>query len=450
MIQNVSDLNNIIEQYNSLCMIDQRVRTPVLQKILSSPHYLSFSMRLPGKTIYLYVGRGEKYEGIFFGQKTIPTEYRIRDRFIEFCRKYVQGGIVHKIETLLDDRLVNIYFTKRDAHYNFTLFWKGRELYFSLEEKVGQKHRIFCSWLGWQEFMGNNDLISIYKSIGAGNNKAQRPQNKEFNEEHYFEDLRKNVDVHKFPKRKKKFFQRKLKNIETDLLKVKKWKILKEIIEQEGYKLPEDYKFKIEGIPFKIDVNFNEFKRRDIIYKKIKAFRNAEGLLEDRLSRTREEFKKWVSGDVYIVKGLGKTIEPVWKLVKDDLVTKKNDVNRKVYLISSGVEVAIGLDSTSNDWLRKNWSKKDDYWFHIDGDKSSHLFLKNTIDAPIDAKLLQLIGSIIAHHSNYSGEQVPLLYTQVKNLKAVKGAAGKVIYKKEKRIDVYIDPAWKERISIIS
>jgi len=431
-------------------VIDQRVRTPVVQKIFSTPHYISMSLRLPGKSIYLYIGRGQKYEGIFIGKSAVPSEYRIRDRFIEFCRKYVQGGIVHKIETLLEDRVVNIYFTKREFHYNLTLFWKGRDLYFSLHEKNGDTERIFCSWLGWQEMLEGNTIKKIYDGIGAGKYKAEKPSSKVFSDKEYFEKLSENVDVHKFPKRKKKFFQRKIQNIERDFTKVRKWRDLKELIEQPDFNVPNSYRFELIGVPFKIDMNFNEFKKRDIIYKKIKAFKRAEVILEDRLSKTKEEFRKWVSGDVYVVKGLGKTVEPVWRSSKEDVNTQVNTVNRKIYQISAGVELAVGLDSMSNDWLRKNWSKKEDLWFHIDGDKSSHVFLKNSIGASLDGKLLELIGSVLAHYSGYQGEQVPMVYTQVKNLKAVKGAAGKVIFKKEKRIDVYVDPLWKERISIIS
>lgn len=408
------------------------------------------SLRLPGKSIYLYVGRGQKYEGIFIGKNAVPSEYRIRDRFIEFCRKYVQGGIVHKIETLLEDRVVNIYFTKRESHYNLTLFWKGRDLYFSLHEKTESVERIFCSWIGWQEVVEGNTISKIYKEVGAGSYKAEKPVNKVFSDKEYFEKLSKNVDVHKFPKRKKKFFQRKIQNIEQDFTKVKKWRDLRDLMEQGDFKVPTDYRFELMGIPFRIDVNFNEYKKRDVIYKKIKAFKRAETILEDRLSRTKEEFKKWVSGDVYVIKGLGKTVEPVWRSSKEDVNSQVNSVNRKIYQISIGLELAVGLDSISNDWLRKNWSKKEDLWFHIDGEKSSHVFLKNNTQARLDPKLLELIGSVLAFHSNFEGQQVPMVYTQVKNLKSVKGAAGKVIFKKEKRIDVYVDPTWKERISIIS
>jgi len=408
-------------------------------------------MRLPGKTLFFYLGRGQKYEGLFIGKKPVPSKYRIRDRFIEFCRKYLQGGIVHKVETKLNDRILNIHFTKREFHYDFTCFWKGRELYFSLLETHNESKRVFCSWIGWQNIYDETTVESIYQKIGAGNVKSEKEAKGLFDEENYFNEMEKNVDVHSFPKRKKKFFQRKLINIENDLIKVKKWKCLKQEIEDPDFSIHMDFEFKLQGLKFKIDVNVNEFKRRDIFYKKIKAFRNAEELLEKRLSTTRIEFRKWADGDVFIVKGLGKTVEPVWKSrKKSDRIDQVSGVNKKIYSIGSGLQMAIGLDSSSNDWLRKNWASKEDFWFHIDGDRSAHVFLKNPDLVTVEHNLLQLIGSAIKSFSQFSGKQIPLVYTQVKNVKGVKGAAGKVKFKKEKRIDVYFDEDWKERISIIS
>ncbi|OUR93042.1 hypothetical protein A9Q84_21295 [Halobacteriovorax marinus] len=397
------------------------------------------------------MGRGQKYEGLFIGKKAVPSKYRIRDRFIEFCRKYLQGGIVHKVETKLNDRLLNIHFTKRDCHYDFTCFWKGRELYFSLLENNKEGKRVFCSWIGWQNIYDETTVESIYSKIGAGNVKSEKEAKGLFDEENYFHDLEKNVDVHSFPKRKKKFFQRKLVNIEKDLEKVKKWKELKHEIEGSDFVIPMDYEFSLQGLKFKIDVSVNEFKRRDKIYKKIKAFRNAETLLENRLNTTRNEFKKWADGDVFIVKGLGKTVEPVWKSTKkSDRIDQVKGVNKKIYSIGSELQLAVGLDSSSNDWLRKNWASKEDIWFHIDGDKSAHVFLKNPKNVNVEHNLLQLIGSVMKAYSQFSSSQIPLVYTQVKNVKGVKGAPGKVTFKKEKRIDVYFDESWKERISIIS
>jgi predicted ribosome quality control (RQC) complex YloA/Tae2 family protein len=421
-----------------------------MQKIYSSPHYISISARLPGKTIFLYLGRGEKFEGLFIGNRTIPSKYRIRDRFIEFCRKYLQGGIITDISVEDNDRLLKLSFKKRELSCDFYLFWKGRELFFSYVEKSQEKRRVFRSWIGWEELYEDIAVDELFLNLGVGKVKTEKEAKGHFDEEEYFSNLEKNVDVHKFPKRKKKFFQRKIVNIEKDLTKVKKWKELKQLIESDDFVTPMDYKFKLLEIPFKMDKSINEYKRRDLFYKKIKSFRAAESILQDRLDNTKAELSKWINGDIFVVKGLGKTIEPVWKSVKLEKNTTEKGVNKKIISLGGDMKIAIGLDTKANDWIRSNWAKKNDMWFHIDGETSSHIFLKNPKDIKLDHNLLQLIGSILKEYSRFSGEQIPLLFTQAKNLKSVKGSPGKVIFKKEKRMDVYFLPSWKERISIIS
>ena len=433
-----------------MCRIDQRDCTAVMQKVYSSPHYVAISARLPGKTIFLYLGRGQQFEGLFIGGKTIPSKYRIRDRFIEFCRKYLQGGIITALVASDSDRLLTIEYKKRDLKYRFYMFWKGRELYFALHEESQKGKRIFRSWMGWQDCYEELEVDDVFSGLGLGSVKAMKEAKGHFDEDIYFENLEKNVDVHSFPKRKKKFFQRKLVNIEKDLLKVKKWKDLKELIEAQEFIVPMEYKFDLLGIKFKLDKSINEYKRRDIFYKKIKSFRTAEQILQKRLDDTRDELSKWINGDVFIVKGLGKTIEPIWKSIKPNQNTQEKGVNKKILELGGDMKLAVGLNTKANDWLRSSWAKKTDIWFHIDGETSSHVFLNNPKDIKLDHKLLQLIGSVLRDYSKYSSEQVPLVYTQVKNLKPVKGSPGKVIFKKEKRMDVYYLNDWKERISIIS
>lgn len=408
------------------------------------------SARLPGKTIFLYLGRGNNYEGLFLGKKNIPSKYRIRDRFIEFCRKYLQGSIIHELSIVKNDRLLKMTLTKRTSVCEFYMFWKGRESYFAFYEKNENSKRVFRSWSGWEECYEEIDVDDIFYSLDVGNIKTEKEAKGHFDETMYIAQLEKNVDVQKFPKRKKKFFQRKLKNIDEDLQKVKKWRDLKQLIESDDFEIPMEYEFKLLGLKFKIDSSENQYKRRDRFYKKIKAFKKGEVILQKRFEDTSIEVKKWINGDVFVIKGLGKTIEPVWKTAKLDKNTREKGVNKKILSIGNSMQLAIGLDSKSNNWLRSNWASKGDFWFHIDGEPSCHVFLKNPNDVTLDANVLQLIGSTLRSYSQYGPTQIPVVYTQVKNLKSVKGSPGSVTFKKEKRIDIYFLDNWKERISIIS
>ncbi len=51
-----------------------------------------------------------------------------------------------------------------------------------------------------------------------------------------------------------------------------------------------------------------------------------------------------------------------------------------------------------------------------------------------DTNTINLGASIVAHFSHFKDDWIPVVYTQVKNLKGVSGAAGMVTYKKEKHL----------------
>src|SRR5205085_9474503 len=101
----------------------------------------------------------------------------------------------------------------------------------------------------------------------------------------------------------------------------------------------------------------------------------------------------------------------------------------------------------SNDQLRNKWSSKEDHWLHLDGLKSTHVIIKMLNNASFTPEVLNVGASIVAHFSHFNDDWIPIIHTQVKNLKGVSGAAGMVIYKKEKHLrcpKVNIDTLIKE------
>ena len=84
MIQNHRTIKLFVADYNK-ALNEQRILGQV-QKIYSCPHYICLSLRLPGKSKYLYLGRGARKEGLFWGESLPPSSIRIRDRFLEYLR----------------------------------------------------------------------------------------------------------------------------------------------------------------------------------------------------------------------------------------------------------------------------------------------------------------------------------------------------------------------------
>ncbi len=95
----------------------------------------------------------------------------------------------------------------------------------------------------------------------------------------------------------------------------------------------------------------------------------------------------------------------------------------------------MGRDARENDFLRSKWAGKNDFWFHLKEGPSSHLVVKVDSASLLTEEAWQEIAGKL---SGRKEGEVDLIYTEVKNLKAVKGAPGKVLYKKEKHRRVYL------------
>ena len=105
--------------------------------------------------------------------------------------------------------------------------------------------------------------------------------------------------------------------------------------------------------------------------------------------------------------------------------------------------MGVGLSANGNDELRKNWAKKDDLWFHLEDLRSPHIICKLNNEV-LSENVLKLIGSVMIDYSEFDFSEANLIYTQVKNLKGVKGAPGMVNFKKEKHIKVLCLDNWRK------
>ena len=117
------------------------------------------------------------------------------------------------------------------------------------------------------------------------------------------------------------------------------------------------------------------------------------------------------------------------------------------YTLDNKYRLGLGLNSQGNDNLRKSYGKKNDFWFHIENYKSCHCIVKVENISDINDKYFDSIGSIIRDKSKLDIEIIPLVFTQVKNLKGLKGRAGAVLIKKQKYREVKYDCNWREIIS---
>jgi predicted ribosome quality control (RQC) complex YloA/Tae2 family protein len=252
--------------------------------------------------------------------------------------------------------------------------------------------------------------------------------------------------------KKRKFLKRKRDNIKKDLEKVmladeiQDWAIS---IEDEHLPNREVY---FKGVKIKLDEAENFYQKRDLIFKKAKSFRAAQGILIKRLEDVSSEFEV-LKDDSSVLEIVGQGLKsslrptsPAWPQVE---AVERKKVSAGVLegaalYEGTNIKVAIGQSAQANDGLRIKWAKKDDLWFHLEDQTSAHGFLKAEIDTPLTPKLFEVLGSALREHSKTKSDQIDLIYTKVRYLKSIKGKPGLVKFKNEKRIRVDYCEDWKE------
>ncbi|NJM99439.1 MAG: DUF814 domain-containing protein [Phormidesmis sp. RL_2_1] len=99
-----------------------------------------------------------------------------------------------------------------------------------------------------------------------------------------------------------------------------------------------------------------------------------------------------------------------------------------------GAEVLIGRNNSQNEQLTFKQASDYDLWLHAQEIPGSHVLLRLSAgEVPTD-DTLQLAASLAAYYSRArQSEQVPVVYTEPKNVYKPKGALpGMVVYKHER------------------
>ncbi|WP_034728851.1 NFACT RNA binding domain-containing protein, partial [Bacteriovorax sp. BSW11_IV] len=445
--QNIKQINN------EFCYQDKHLFGKI-QKLCSTPHFVVAAVRLPGKTLNLCLGRGADHTGPFLIERAPKSNVRIRDQFLEYLRKFFNGSVLKEIVLDKNDRIVHFY-TKREEDELFTFFWKGRELFFSHLYPNIHGYELFTSWRGKIEGLSldfeeaKKAITEVYNECGRSQTAMESAQTRDaiFDISKYENDL--GALSSKSVKKKEKFLVRKIANIKADLKKVETKDKLIELLESGEWAVPEGYRVNILGIKFKFESGLNEWGKRNLIYEKVKAFKRAEVILRKRLEETQKEQEKVSEGEELVKIQLPPTITPIWNNVKKKTANNDEQAQLYEYKFNNGVKFAVGAKDTANDYLRSKWAKKEDLWFHVDGYPSAHLIVKAESISQLSPDDLNIIGSCLVFHSNLNLDRPPLMYTQVKNLKGIKGQKGGVTMKKQKYLSVSFLDDWKERIAII-
>lgn len=407
-----------------------------IQKLYSTAYYISISVRAPGKTWHLFFGRGSSHEGLWLHDSPPPAALRRKDSFLEYLRRHLSSCSFLDVSLDKYDRIVKLTYQKFGEEQSFLWFWRGRKLYFlhHYQDQPETPFKLLLSWRGKAFVPGEelSDLYEYFDEIGRHhdmNHDISSPElyamDKLLQDEIKASQLK---DVTSTPT----FLQRKKENIEDDLRKTLQWEKLQSILDKEE-KLDHIYELKVGDHKIKFEGELNPYERRNLLFQKIKKLKRGETILKERLGNVVEQLAgknltKPRQSQIPIIK-------PIWGEEKrvQIMAPKKSEDEYRVFALD-GYQIGIGLNAQGNDQLRNRWASKEDHWIHLEGLKSSHGIIKLNNAQTISSEILNLGASIVAHFSHFYADWIPIIYTQVKNLKGVTGAAGMVTYKKEKHL----------------
>lgn len=110
------------------------------------------------------------------------------------------------------------------------------------------------------------------------------------------------------------------------------------------------------------------------------------------------------------------------------------------FTTSDGFEILVGRNNRQNDTLTLKTANNNDIWFHTKNIPGSHTILVTNGREPSDEAILQA-AKIAAYHSKAKdSSQVPVDYTQIRNVSKPQGAKpGMVIFVKNRT--VYVTPS---------
>ncbi|NMA07060.1 MAG: fibronectin/fibrinogen-binding protein [Ruminococcaceae bacterium] len=221
---------------------------------------------------------------------------------------------------------------------------------------------------------------------------------------------------------------------------------------KESVKLYDYYNDRIIDIP--LDPRMSPPQNAQNYYKRYRKLTNAAKVLAELINEDNEEQKYLESVKYYLENAvsvqeyaeLREELENAGYFKKSSgkkISEKKSDFI--YYRTSDGHHVTVGKNNKSNEKLTFDTARKSDYWFHVKGAPGSHVILTVKDGMPPDTVLSEA-AMIAAYHSSQSGgELVPVDYTEVKNLKKIKGKrVGMVSYSNYKTAFVTPDKIIEE------
>lgn len=413
------------------------------QKIFSTAHFLCFGLRRPGETIWLYLGRGGEYQGFWLSKVSPPSTARIQDKFLSLARKHLITPW-HSIKLDHFDRIIlvkSFYFAK---YQYFLMFWNGNDSYF-LQHYYNEQSNTWITHKSWnsndkienEQELSDTSLFEFFNEVGRKNlpdKLIPEPQGAEatlsYQIERYLSKLNNSQENNLNLPNKKHL--KKLSNIKKDLEKLSHFNSLKSFLDTNPMEIPHELIFGELKIKFPKDMNVEQ--KRNFAFNKLKNWKKNYLFMQERLAT-----EEVVPSAIINIKQ-EKVLKPIWKSTEKKSKPISLSLSVSFHqceffdLPNFHAKAALGKSAQANDQLRNSWSNKTDYWFHLTDMPSAHLYIRPLEKFVLSQELFNWVGSTLLAQGKSSMTSGNLLYCLAKDLKPIKGSAGTVRYKNEKRV----------------
>lgn len=189
-------------------------------------------------------------------------------------------------------------------------------------------------------------------------------------------------------------------------------------------------------------------------YKDYRKAKTAEQILQQQIEKAQQEllYIATVADTLNRASGEQELNEIRAELTEQGYIRKRKGKQSKEkslpplqFVSAKGFTILVGRNNRQNDQLTLKQAKKSDLWFHTKEIPGSHTILLTGGKAPDDESVLYAAQLAAFHSKARSSSQVPVDYTQVKNVHKPQGAKpGMVIYVNNKT--VYVAPSLEEYV----
>ena len=209
-------------------------------------------------------------------------------------------------------------------------------------------------------------------------------------------------------------------------------------------------------LPVPLDPSLSPSRNAQKYYKEYRKAKTAEEILQQQIALGEDELRYLESvadalsraADTRELEELRRELEQSGYLrAKKEKRAAVQPTKPLTFVSDDGFTILVGRNNVQNDRVTTRIAKGSDWWFHTKNIPGSHTVILTEGAQPPETTLRQAAVLAATHSKAAQSAQVPVDYTQIRNVKKPSGAKpGMVIYESNRTVYVTPDAALVARL----